>query len=194
MTKMKNFKISSLAAYAAIALCGLTTCFTTSCDSDDDNQTARLQLSASKVELGVGKSAAVTVGSGTAPYTVLTSDKTTATATVNKNTVTITGVKAGAAYILVTSADKATGRVAVVVKGDELSLDKSTVELAAGKETSVGIKSGTAPYTATVKDASIATATVSAKAVTIKALKAGTTTVMLTDSKKLTGTITVTVK
>lgn len=192
--KMKSFKISSLAAYAAIALCGLMTCFATSCDSDDDNQGSLLRLSAAKVELTVGKSAAVTVGSGTAPYTVLSSDKTTATATANKNTVTITGVKAGTAYILVTSADKATGRIAVVVKGEELSLEKSAVSLAVGKEMTVGIKSGTAPYTATVKDASIATATVGTKAVTIKALKAGTTTVTLTDSKKVTGTITVMVK
>lgn len=192
---MKNFMRYSLAACAAIALCGLTTCFMTSCDDDDDNSNvATLKFSASQVTSVAGKKDTVLIKGGTAPYTALTSDKTKATATVKKDTVFITSVKAGTAYILVTSSDKMQGRILVSVKGDELTFSNSTVTVAKDKEATVTIKSGSAPYTATVKDASIATATVNAKVVTVKGLKAGTTTVTVTDKDKKTGVFVVTVK
>ena len=57
------------------------------------------------------------------------------------------------------------------------------------------IQGGEAPYVATVKDATVATATVSANKVTIKGVKAGTTTITVSDKDtKNSGTISVTVK
>lgn len=69
-----------------------------------------------------------------------------------------------------------------------------TVTVGIGKEEVVMVKSGTAPYTATVKDSKIATVSVKDAKVTVKGVKAGSTTVTVIDKNKTAGTITVTVK
>ena len=81
-----------------------------------------------------------------------------------------------------------------VKKVTALELDKKAVNVAVGKEETVTVKNGTAPYSATAKDASIATASVKDGKITVKGVKAGTTTITVTDKNKLNGTISVTVK
>ena len=73
-------------------------------------------------------------------------------------------------------------------------MPKTSLNIAVGKEDVVNIKTGQAPYTVNVKDNKIATATVKDAKITIKGVKAGTTTVNVLDKNKLAGTITVTVK
>ncbi len=158
--------------------------------SDDDND--GIKLSASKVELGVDSTQTIAAANCTTPLTVKSSDEATATATTEKATITIKGVKAGATTILVTDANKQTANISVTVK-EMLAFDKTNVSVAADKTESVTIKSGTAPYTIAVKDATIATATVENTTITIKGVKAGTTTITVTDSKKVTGIINITV-
>ena len=75
-----------------------------------------------------------------------------------------------------------------------LTFDKKEIEVKATESAVVTIKSGVAPYTAEVKDKTIATATVEADKVTVKGVKAGTTTITVTDKDKKTGTISVTIK
>ncbi len=183
-----------LAAVALCCVCGMTLA---SCDKDDDPKTSsKLKFSTEKAEVAVGKTVDVTVSGGTEAYTAKSGDEKTATVKVSKSVITVTGVKAGTATITVTDKNKLTGTFTVTVKEATTSLefDQTSVSVETGKEETVTVKSGTAPYTATVKDTDIATATVEDGKITIKGVKAGTTTVTVTDKDNLTGTVSVTVK
>lgn len=188
---MNKMKIKTVFKTMMLAVVCLSTAVFASCSDDDDNSKS-MKFSAAKVEIGVDSIQAVGVTNCTTPLTATSSDEKTATVTVDKTTLTIKGVKAGTATILVTDANKQTGSISVNVK-EMLGFDKNSVSVAAGKEETVTVKSGTAPYTASVKDASIATATVKDAVITMKGVKAGTTTVTVTDNNKVTGTFNVTV-
>ena len=133
-----------------------------SCDKNDDPKVPDLKCTPSKVEVAPGKTATVTVSGGTAPFTVTSSDSKIATAKADKNTITITGVKNGTATILISDSKKLTGKVPVMVKdmASELDFDKKSISVTAGKEETVTVKGGSAPFTATAKDTKIATVTI----------------------------------
>ncbi|RNC67042.1 pilus assembly protein N-terminal domain-containing protein [Proteiniphilum sp. X52] len=188
---MKKFtRISSLACLLLAAL----TFTLASCDKDD-NDKKNLKFSPSdKVGVVVGSTATVTVSGGTSPYAAAPSDTKIATTTVDKSTITIKGVAKGTATVVVTDKDKNSGKITVTVK-EGLSFDKTSVEVEANKETVVNITGGTAPYAAETKDATIASATIDGNKITVKGLKAGKTTITVTDKdKKNIGTVSVTVK
>ncbi|MFV0536427.1 MAG: Ig-like domain-containing protein [Dysgonomonas sp.] len=198
---MKNFKkISDLFCLSLVALT-LVFAFASCGDDDDDKVNNILKFTPDKIQVAVEKTATVTVSGGTSPYTVASSDDKTATVKIDKSTITVTGVKQGTATITVTDKNKNTGKVTVTVTAaaSELDLSKSPATVAAsvsvGKEDVVTIKGGVAPYTAESKDAAIATATIKDDKVTIKGVKAGTTTITVADKdKKNSGTISVTIK
>lgn len=199
---MKN--LTKISGFLYLSLVALTLAFTfASCyDDDDDKVNNLLKFSPDKVEVAATKTSTVTVSGGTAPYTVVSSDDKTATVKIDKNTITITGVKNGSAKIMVTDKNKNSGQIIVTVKDvvvNELDLSKkdakATVSTTVNKEDVVTIKGGTAPYTAESKDAKIATASVKDGKVTLKGVKAGTTTITVSDKdKKNSGTISVTIK
>lgn len=189
---MKNLKkISSLFFLSLVAL-SITF---TSCDKDDDNDKG-LKFNPGKIEVEIGKTATVTVSGGAEPYTVLAKDQKIATAKADKNVITITGVSKGATTITVTDKNKINGTISITVKESAgLNLDKKTVSVDVAKEDVVTISGGVAPYAAEAKDAGIATASVKDNKITVKGVKAGTTTITVTDKdKKNNGTVTVTVK
>ena len=68
----------------------------------------------------------------------------------------------------------------------ELDFDKKSISVTAGKEETVTVKGGSAPFTAT--------ATIKDGKIIIKGVKAGSTSVTVTDKDKKAGTISVTVK
>lgn len=173
------------------AACLTTVAFVSCSDDDDDNRT--MKFSTSKVEVGIGSTQTVAVAGCTNPLTVKSSDEKTAVVSVDKSAITVKGVAAGTAAITVTDAKKQTGTINATVK-EMLTFDKTTLSVSVGKEGTVTVKSGTAPYTVSVKDSKIATATVKDAVVTIKGVKAGTTTVTVTDKNKVTGVVSVTVK
>lgn len=194
---MKNqTKISGLLSLSLVAFALVFTF--ASCDKDDDKDKNSLNFDRNKVEVLVGKSDTVTVSGGTAPYVVTSSDAKIATVKVEKNKIAITGVKNGSVTIAVKDKNANTGKIAVTVKDADakgLDFDKKKVEINAGKEDVVTIKNGTAPYAVAVKDETVATATIKDNKVTIKGLKAGKTTVTVTDKdKKNEGSISVEIK
>lgn len=176
---------------ATAALCLGTVAFA-SCSNDDDNDSKSMKFSASKVEVGVGSSTTVTVANCTTPLTAKSSDDKIATASVEKSTITIKGVKAGTAAVIVTDSKKQTGTINITVK-EMLSFDKTTLSVGAKKEGTITVKSGTAPYTVTMKDTKVATATVKDAVITVKGVAAGKTTLTVTDKNKVTGEIAITV-
>lgn len=190
---MEKFKYSKLVAALFCSIFALTI---TSCDDDDDAPVDVLKCTPEQVEVAPGATATVTVSGGTEPYTVASGDSEIVTAKIDKNVITLTGVSEGTTNIVVTDNNNLKATVSVSVKDaePELDFDKSEVAMAAGAEESVTVSGGTAPYTAVSGDEEIATVEVSDGVITIKGVKAGTTTVTVTDSKEKSGSISVTVE
>jgi len=191
-TEMKKRHINILKAMmmAVISISAMTFA---SCSDDDDEPKNTLKLTPANVEIAPKATATVTIGSGTAPFTVNSSNTKVATVAVTDKSITITGVAEGSAFVKVIDKNNQTGQVIVTVK-EPLALDKASVEVEANKTVDVTVSKGTAPYTATVKDSKVATVSVKDSKVTIKGVKAGKTTVTVTDKNKKTATISVTVK
>ena len=79
-------------------------------------------------------------------------------------------------------------------KVPDLKCTPSKVEVAPGKTATVTVSGGTAPFTVTSSDSKIATVTIKDRKIIIKGVKAGSTSVTVTDKDKKAGTISVTVK
>lgn len=186
-------KMKSVFKTVVMAVLCLGTVAFVSCSDDDDDNNSGLKFSVTKVEVAPNASANVTVANGTQPFTVKSTDEKIATVKVDKNIMTVTGVKEGKVSIVITDKNKLSGTISVNVV-TPLAFDKTSSSVAVDKEDVVTIKTGQAPYTVSVKDSEIATATVKDAKITIKGVKAGTTTVDVLDKNKLAGTITVTVK
>ncbi len=189
ITKFFKLTTAMLACVFAMAI--------TSCDNDDDPEGPELKFDPANVAVAPSATATVTVSGGTAPFTVASSDDKIATAKADKSTITVTGVKEGTAIITVTDAKQIKGKFVVTVKKSAeagLDFDEKSVSVAVGKEETVTVKGGTKPFSATAKDTKIATVTVKDDKITIKGVKAGTTSITVTDKDKKTGAISVTVK
>lgn len=183
-----------LVKMAAAILCGVFAVSLASCKKDDPVVSA-FKFSPAKVEVAPEASVNVTVSGGTEPYVVKSGDAKIATASVNKNVITVTGVKEGKVTLTVTDKNKKTAMLSVTVKkAAALSFDKNSVSVEVGKEETISVKNGVAPYTATPKDPSIATASVNDGQIIIKGVKAGTTSISVVDKNKMGGLISVTVK
>lgn len=183
--------IKSIFKTMTMAIACLATVAMASCSKDDDNKS--MAFSASKVVLAKDSTKTVSVSNCTTPLTAKSSDSNVATVTVKNATVTVKGVKVGSAIVTVTDNNKQTGSFSVIVN-EVLSFSKTAAAASVGKEDTVTVSNGTAPYTAVVKDSKIATATVKDKKIVVKGVKAGTTTVTVTDKNKLTGVFSVTIK
>ena len=91
-----------------------------SCSKDDDNSssttTTALKFSKSSVSVAVGKVDTLKVTNGTQAFTAKSSDEKVATVKTVKDSLFVTGVKAGSATIVVTDSKKATGSISATVK------------------------------------------------------------------------------
>lgn len=188
--RTKNLFKSMLVAICCVSVFAFASC------SDDDDDTVTLKTNPEKIEVLTAKTGEAKITNGVSPFTVASSDDKLATAKVDKDVITVTGVKEGKVIITITDKNNSKGKLEVTVldAAKTLTFDKKEIEVKATESAVVTIKSGVAPYTAEVKDKTIATATVEADKVTVKGVKAGTTTITVTDKDKKTGTISVTIK
>lgn len=191
---MKSINVFKLMMMVAISI---STMSLASCSDDDDEPVNTLEINPSKVEIATEATDTVIIENGTAPFTVASSNTEIATATVKDDTITITGVAKGNAFVKVTDKNQQTGLVIVAVKAastSSLTLDKTSAEPAIGESVEVTVLDGAAPYAASVEDSEIATAEVKDNKITINGIKAGETTVTVTDKDNKSAIISVTVK
>ena len=190
-------RTKSLIKTMTLAVCGVAAFAFASCDKNNDKpKVGQLKFNPSTVEVAAGATASVTVTGGVAPYNAVPIDGKTATVKVDKNVLTITGVKAGTTGITVADKNRLSGRFTVKVKdaANALQLDKTMLSLGVGKDETVTVKNGAAPFMAAAADKTVAEVTVKDNKVTVKGLKAGSTTVTISDKDKKVGTIQVTIK
>lgn len=175
--------------YALPFIAAVLTFTFASCSDDDDD--SGLRCNPSRVAVEVGSTMRVKVSGGTKPYTATSGNTAVVTIKVEKDSVYVTGVKEGTAAITIKDAGKLTTTLSVTVKAKaaDLTLSKTSATAAVGKQDTVLIKSGTAPYTISVKDSKIAVATIKDTKAIIKGLKVGSTVVTVTDKNKKTANI-----
>lgn len=178
-----KFTTSIVCAVLAIALA--------SC-SDDDDKNSVIKFNPPTVSVMVGNTQNVAVAGGQGTYTAKSSDEKIATVTVDKTTITVKGVKAGKATILVKDSKNVMGSLRVTVI-DGIIVDKVKTSVAVGKEEMITISGGTTPYTAKSQDNKIAMASIKDAKLTIKGVKVGNTTITITDKNKKTAKVNVTV-
>ena len=183
----------------AMAVLCLSTLTFASCDDDNDAPTPsdELKLSATKVKVAPESTARIIVKNGTKPYTVKSGDTEVVAATVSQDTITVLGVAEGSTTVLVSDSNQKMASIVVTVKNTipaGLTFDQTAATVGVDKEVVFSILSGTAPYTVKSDNEKVATATVKDNKITVKGIKAGTTTLGVVDKDKKTGTLLVTVK
>lgn len=184
-------KSSKIFKFATLIVCAVFAVTFSSCSDDDDN-TSAIKFNPSTVSVVIGETQKVLMSGGDGTYTAKSSDATIATVSVVKDTVFVTGVKAGKATVLVTDSKNVSGSLNATVVA-ALATDKSEASVAVGKEATVTVSGGTTPYTVTSKDNKIATATIKDSKLTIKGVAAGSTTITITDKDKRTVTVAISV-
>ncbi|MFZ6758767.1 beta strand repeat-containing protein [Undibacterium sp. Ji50W] len=151
----------------------------------------------SSLTFAVGEIGSYTVGGGTGPYSVATSNRSAATASIAGNKLTVTGIAVGIAQINVIDSLGASVVVTVNVgsAGVATSLyttSGSAVNLAAGTTNTYSIGGGTTPYTSTSSNTAVATASVSGNTLSIRGIAAGSAQVLVFDATGTSVNIAVT--
>ena len=154
-----------------------------------------LTVDKTEVEVNVGATAEVAIRSGNGGYSVPMYDNTKVQVAIVGSTVRITGKAAGETSVIVKDSQDKTVEIIVTVKGADLELAKANVEVNVGATAEVAIVKGTAPYTVSVINSSVATAQIiGGNKVRIEGKAAGTTKVTVGDDQAKQAFIMVTVK
>jgi len=151
----------------------------------------------SAVTIEVGAAPVYTVAGGVAPYIATSSNTGVATVSLAGSSLSITGVAAGAATIVVRDGAGATVDIAVTVSSGAalFTTAPTAITLAIGPANAqtYSIGGGVAPYTATSGNTTVASATLAGSAVTITGLAIGSGNVVIRDSAGSSVSVAVTV-
>ena len=154
-----------------------------------------LTVDKTEVEVNVGATAEVAIRSGNGGYSAPMYDNTKVQVAIVGSTVRITGKAAGETSVTIKDSQNKTAEITVTVKGADLELAQANVEVNVGATTEVAIVKGTAPYTVSVINSSVATAQIiGGNKVRIEGKAAGTTKVTVGDDQAKQAFIMVTVK
>lgn len=124
---------------------------------------------------------------GKAPYSVASSNQSVVAALINGTTLSLTGIAAGSASVVVYDAAGANATIQVTTGAGNTSVNffttaTSSLTFAQGERRSYQMGGGVAPYSAVSSNTAVATVTTSGNNVTLAAVQAGTATVDLVDS------------
>lgn len=134
-----------------------------------------------------GTSAPYLVGGGEGPYTVTSSNESIATARLAGTTMIVSGIGAGTAMIAVFDATGASTRTAVTVGRPTSTTPlyttaQSSITIPVSADTNYLIAGGSAPYTISSSNASVAVASIAGNTLTVTGLSAGTANIAVFDS------------
>ena len=136
-----------------------------------------------------------TIGGGSPPYLVNSSNVTVAIASVKGSVLSIAGLSSGSASLVVSDAKRSTVTIAVAVPGPTqfFSTAPSNVNIPIGSIGTYSLSGGLAPYTATASDPTVASAFVNGGTLSISAIAGGSTFVKVIDTSGALLTIAVSV-
>jgi hypothetical protein len=147
--------------------------------------------------LAPGDSAATSISGGTRPYSVTSqSDTAVAVASVTDDSLRLRARSVGSSTIVVTDNGSPGFTATLTIVVTELTFAPTSVDLVAGDSASTTISGGTPPYSVVSNsDPSKALAAVNGTSLQIRALGAGTSTIIVGDgsSPRLRGTLNVNV-
>ena len=171
---------------------------------DADDKTAELSVTVNALSLALEKTTVevnadaaveVAIRSGNGDYTAQVADNSKVTASVVNNKVRIEAKAAGTTKVTVKDSQNKTAEITVTVKGADLELAQANVEVNVGATADVAIVKGTAPYTVSVINSSVATAQIiGGNKVRITGKAPGATKVTVGDDQAKQAFIMVTVK
>ncbi|MDR2804892.1 MAG: hypothetical protein LBB85_04505 [Dysgonamonadaceae bacterium] len=173
---MKTIKQFSLILTACLALAF------TGCD-EKESIPENPVLNPDIISVTEGSAAAIAISGGNAPYTAQSSATAVATVSVNASTLTVTGVATGTASITVTTGDGGSARLPVVVTERSATapvLNVQSVEVEIDETASVSILEGTAPFTVSSSNTTIATATLNGSIIAVKGIADGAALITVT--------------
>ena len=149
----------------------------------------------SSVSLDVGKSYEFSISGGKPPYSVSSSNPSSALAVLKTETaVTVNGLKGGTATLTVKDAAGAEKAVAVEVKAIPLSTSApSALVIGIGSSPSYTIGGGTGPFEVTSSNELAAKTVVIGRSFSVFGVAAGTATVLITDASRTSVPLAVTV-
>ncbi|MET3119869.1 hypothetical protein AAKU64_004116 [Undibacterium sp. GrIS 1.8] len=151
----------------------------------------------STLVVAINATSTFTVGGGSAPYNVSSSNTSVVTASVNGTKLSIQGLSTGTANVLVSDSNGTPITISVSVgAGTSIPLftsAPSTVTVGQGGAPNYSIGGGTAPYTAGSSNIAVATATVAGSSLIINGVSTGTATIVVTDNAGVKVPIVVTV-
>lgn len=149
----------------------------------------------SAVTIAISGAATYLVGGGATPYMATSSNTNVATVSLSPGgNLTITGVAAGSATVLIRDAAGATLNLAVTIGGGTLTVNPSNATALVGDVLIAKVTGGRAPYSAVVSNQAVADATISADGtlrVTVKQ-QSSAVPVLISDADGLTTSFTLT--
>lgn len=163
------------------------------------SSTALYTTAASSLTLAVGEYGEFKIGGGTGPYLTTSSNANIVESSVSGSSLTINGVSAGSAQVLIFDSlgNSVTVTTAVGDSGATIPLftvAPSTINLKInGSPVSYAIGGGKAPYKAATSNDNVVTASISNSQLIVKGINAGSEQVLVFDSLGASVTITVAV-
>ena len=137
------------------------------------------------VNVATGEVTSYAITGGLPPYTATSSDLSIVRSIASGSTLALTGVRGGSASVVVSDTENNTQTIEVKV-GSSLPFftnAPSSVTLYVGKSDRYLLNGGSQPYQVVSSNPAVAQGTISGSALTVNAIKQGSATLRLTDSK-----------
>ena len=149
------------------------------------------------VTIAIGSTQTYAVRGGTGPYTATSGNTSVAVVSLVDNSLTVTGITAGAANVVIRDSQGATVNVAVTVPAAStvplFTTAPPSVTIAIGSTQTYGVGGGTGPYTATTSNSTVADVSLVGNSLKVLGLKAGSASIVVRDAVGASTTVAVTV-
>lgn len=153
----------------------------------------------SSISIGLGEAPAYTIQGGVGPFTAASSNVSVAKASVTGNSLSITGLSAGVADVVIFDSTGASVKVTATVQGGTATVPlystaPESITVAVGAAPTYTIAGGASPYTVISSNVNVITATQTGTTFTAKGISSGLATITIHDANGTAVNIMVTVQ